>query len=282
MIRKLVKHDILSTYRDFAGLYMGMLAFAILAAVSINMDQRGFLIGFSVLLLTGLSIATAVVTFVSIIRLFGRRMFSSEGYLTLTLPVTHTQTVIAKLVTGVFWSIMTTIMFMVVGAILAGSIWLAIADRMIFEGFTWAQLWPMFLDTGFIRILTSGILLGIPLGIMETIYSLSILLLVIVFINTSIVKKNKTGIGIVVYLAISMILNTFRTNVITGPVSMNDLNIQILPGMNAVTQVLAALRGFEYEINWLQYGGLFVFFLVIIGGFGYLTIWLLEHKLELE
>ncbi|MDO9591603.1 MAG: hypothetical protein Q7I98_00215 [Erysipelotrichaceae bacterium] len=42
MLRKLVKHDILSTYRDFAGLYMGMLAFAILAAVSINMDQLGF------------------------------------------------------------------------------------------------------------------------------------------------------------------------------------------------------------------------------------------------
>ena len=41
MLGKLVKHDILSTYRDFAGLYMGMFAFAILAAVSINMDQRG-------------------------------------------------------------------------------------------------------------------------------------------------------------------------------------------------------------------------------------------------
>lgn len=282
MLRKLVKHDILSTYRDFAGLYMGMLAFAILAAVSINMDQRGYLIGISIFLLTGLSIATAVVTFVSIIRLFGRRMFSTEGYLTLTLPVSNTQTVVAKLVTGLFWSIMTTIMFMVVGAILAGSVWMSIADRMLFEGYTWPQLWSMFLDTGFIRVLTSGILMGIPLGIMETIYSLSILLLVIVFINTSFVKKNKTGIGIVVFLAISMILNTFRTNFITGPVSLNDLNIQILPGMNAVTQVLAALRGFEYEINWLQYGGLFAFFVVIIGGFGYLTVWLLNNKLELE
>ena len=86
MLRKLVKHDILSTYRDFAGLYMGMFAFAILAALSINMDRDGYLIGISVFLLTGFSIATAVVTFVSIIRLFGRRMFTSEGYLTLTLP----------------------------------------------------------------------------------------------------------------------------------------------------------------------------------------------------
>jgi hypothetical protein len=282
MLRKLVKHDILSTYRDFAGLYMGMFAFAILAALSINMDKEGYLIGISIFLLTGLSIATAVVTFVSIIRLFGRRMFTSEGYLTLTLPVSNTQTVIAKLLTGAFWSIMTSVMFMIVGAILAGSVWLAIADRMLIEGYTWTQLWTMFLDTGFARILTSGILMSMPLGIMEMFYSLLILLFVIVFVNTSFVKKNKTGIGIVVFLAINMILNTFRTNVIAGPVSVNDLNIQILPGMNGVAQVLAALRGFEYEINWLQYGGMALFYIVVLAAFGYLTIWMLDKKLELE
>lgn len=282
MLRKLVKHDILSTYRDFAGLYMGMFAFAILAAVSINMDQRGYLIGISVFLLTGLSIATAVVTFVSIIRLFGRRMFTSEGYLTLTLPVSNTQTVIAKLLTGAFWSMMTTLMFMVVGAILAGSIWLSIADRMLIEGYTWPQLWSMLLETGILRIITPGILMGIPMGIMEMFYSLLILLFVIVFVNTSFVKKQKTGIGIVVYVAINLILNTFRTNFIAGPVSLSDLRIEILPGMNAVTQVLAAIRGFEYEINWLQYGGMTVFYIAVLAGFGYLTVWLLNKKLELE
>lgn len=153
---------------------------------------------------------------------------------------------------------------------------------MLIEGYTWTQLWSMFLDTGFVRILTSGILMSIPLGIMEMFYSLVILLFVIVFVNTSFVKKHKTGIGIVVFLVISMILNTFRTNVIAGPVSVNDLNIQILPGMNGVTQVLAALRGFEYEINWLQYGGMALFYIVVLAGFGYLTVWLLNKKLELE
>lgn len=282
MLRKLVKHDILSTYRDFAGLYMGMFAFAILVALSINMDKEGYLIGISVFLLTGLSIATAVVTFVSIIRLFSRRMFTSEGYLTLTLPVSNTQTVIAKLLTGAFWSMMTTFMFMVVGAILAGSVWLSIADRMLVEGYSWSQLWPMFLETGFMRILGSGILMSIPIGIFEMFYSLLILLFVIVFVNTSFVKKSKTGIGIVVFLAINMILNTFRSNFIAGPVSLNELRIEFLPGVNGVAQVLAALRGFKYDINWLQYGGMIVFYAVVLAGFGYLTVWLLNKKLELE
>ena len=52
--------------------------------------------------------------------------------------------------------------------------------------------------------------------------------------------------------------------------------------MNGVNQVLAALRGFEYEINWLQYGGMALFYIVVLAGFGYLTVWLLNKKLELE
>ncbi len=282
MLRKLVKHDILSTYRDFAGLYMGMFAFALLAAVSINMDQRGVLLGISIFTLTGFSLATAIVTFVSIIRLFSKRMFSTEGYLTLTLPVTHKQTVLAKLLTGAFWSMMTSLMFALVGAILAGSVWLSIADRLLFEGYTWPQLWNMVMETGIMRVLTSGILMGIPLGIMEMFYSLIILLAVIVFVNTSYVKKNKTAIGILVFLAVNMFLNSIRTNFIAGPVSVDELNIRILPNMRVIPQVLAILRGFEYEINWLQYGGLIVFYVIVLAGFGYLTIWLLNHKLELE
>ena len=282
MIRKLVKHDILSTYRDFAGLYLGMIAFALLVAVSINMDRQGYFMGISILVLSGLSLATAIVTFVSILRLFSKRMFSTEGYLTMTLPVSNRQTVLAKLLTGAFWSVMTAVVFTLVGAILAGSLWMSMTDRMLVEGYTWSQLWTMFMETGFVRILTSGILMSIPLGILEMFYSLLILLFVIVFVNTSYVKKNKTGIGIVVFLMISLILNTFRTNVIAGPVSVNDLNIHILPGVDAVAQVLAALRGFKYDINWLQYGGMIAFYLIVLAGFGYLTIWLLDHKLELE
>ena len=85
-----------------------------------------------------------------------------------------------------------------------------------------------------------------------------------------------------VFLAINVILNTFRSNFIAGPVSLNELKIQILPGADGVAQVLAALRGFEYEINWLQYGGMTVFYIAVLAGFGYLTVWLLNKKLELE
>ena len=99
MLWKLVKFDIRSTSRDFAVLYMGMFALAVLAGTLANE-----LIVFSLSLNIAISITVAVVTFVSIIRLFSRRMFSTEGYLTLTLPATSTQQVIAMVLTGAFWS----------------------------------------------------------------------------------------------------------------------------------------------------------------------------------
>jgi hypothetical protein len=288
MLRKLVKHDILSTYRDFAGLYLGMFALAILVGTSMINDTSGYVIGFSLAGFIAITITSAVVTLVSIIRLFSRRMFSTEGYLTLTLPATNTQTVIAKLLSGAFWSIMTTAMISIaIGIMFLTSfvtlIWsqYSLAD-IIIDGQSLLQIWTALLETGIIKDVVLGFLTGIPMGILEMFYSLLILLFVIVLVNTSFVKKSKTLIGIVAFFVINMILNNFRTNFIAGPISLNDLNIQILPGMNGVNQVLAALRGFEYEINWLQYGGLALFYVLTIASFGYLTVWLLNKKLELE
>jgi hypothetical protein len=288
MLRKLVKHDILSTYRDFAGLYLGMFALAILVGTSMINDTSGYVIGFSLAGFIAITITSAVVTLVSIIRLFSRRMFSTEGYLTLTLPATNTQTVIAKLLSGAFWSIMTTAMISIaIGIMFMTSfvifIWsqYSLAD-IIIDGQSLLQIWTALLETGIIKDVVLGFLTGIPMGILEMFYSLLILLFVIVLVNTSFVKKSKTLIGIVAFFVINMILNNFRTNFIAGPISLNDLNIQILPGMNGVNQVLAALRGFEYEINWLQYGGLALFYVLTIASFGYLTVWLLNKKLELE
>jgi hypothetical protein len=288
MLRKLVKHDILSTYRDFAGLYLGMFALAILVGTSMINDTSGYVIGFSLAGFIAITITSAVVTLVSIIRLFSRRMFSTEGYLTLTLPATNTQTVIAKLLSGAFWSIMTTAMISIaIGIMFLTSfvtlIWsqYSLAD-IIIDGQSLLQIWTALLETGIIKDVVLGFLTGIPMGILEMFYSLLILLFVIVLVNTSFVKKSKTLIGIVAFFVINMILNNFRTNFIAGPISLNDLNIQILPGMNGVNQVLAALRGFEYEINWLQYGGMALFYVLTIASFGYLTVWLLNKKLELE
>lgn len=279
MVGKLVKFDIMSTSRDFAVLYMGMFALAILAGTLVNE-----LIVLSLALSIAITITGAVVTFVSIIRLFSRRMFSTEGYLTLTLPATSTQTVIAMLLTGAFWSIMTMVMFAVaIFTLFMVALLFEVGGQLSFAHVDWQslpQLWEAILASELTKDLGFWLLTGIPMGILQMFYSLLILLFVIVFINTSFVKMNKTLIGIVVYLAIDMILSAFRENFITRPV--NDLNFQILRGVDGVPQIIPVGSGLENEFSWLQYGGTALFYVVVLVGLGYLTVWLLNNKLELE
>lgn len=217
MLWKLVKFDIRSTSRDFAVLYMGMFALAVLAGTLANE-----LIVFSLLLNIAISITVAVVTFVSIIRLFSRRMFSTEGYLTLTLPATSTQQVIAMVLTGAFWSVMTLVIFtLALSTMFVVVLVIEIWGQFSFSSIDWqslSQLWEAILASELTKDLGFGLLTGIPMGILQMFYSLMILLFVIVFVNTSFVKQSKTLIGIVVYLAVSMILNTLRSNIFTKPI----------------------------------------------------------------
>jgi hypothetical protein len=279
MLWKLVKLDIKSTSRDFAILYTGMFALAILAGTMANE-----LIVFSLALNIAISITVAVVTFVSIIRLFSRRMFSTEGYLTLTLPATSTQTVIAMVLTGAFWSIMTLVMFtLALSTMFMVVLVIELGGQLSFAQVDWQslpQLWEAILASELTKDLGFGLLTGIPMGILQMFYSLLILLFVIVFVNTSFVKQSKTLIGIVVYLAISMILNTLRSNIFTKPI--DELRFQIISGTDGITQVIPLLSGLENEFSWMEYGGTVLYYIVVLAVFGYLTVWLLNNKLELE
>lgn len=275
MIRKLIKHDILSTYRDFAGYYMGMLAFTILTSYLISIgDGSSMFSSISALMLMASVVAVFALTFITVIRLFSKRMFSNEGYLTLTLPTTHTQTVIAKLISSFFWITMTSLVFLIAISIILPPVFLTV-------GYTWAQFWQM-INTGIQLILSSGVLVGIPLGILEIVYSLMILLSVIVFVNTCYVKNHKTTIGILVFLFINLILETIRNSYISAPITVDDASFQLFPDVGVIEQMWAALQGFRFEVNWVQYGFLALFYVLVIAGFGFLTVWLLNKKLELE
>ena len=73
MLWKLVKFDIRSTSRDFTVLYMGMFALAVLAGTLANEMIVSLAMSIAI------TITGAVVTFVSIIRLYSRRMLDRKS-----------------------------------------------------------------------------------------------------------------------------------------------------------------------------------------------------------
>jgi hypothetical protein len=261
-----------------------MLAFSILSGYTISIDTSGSGVysRISFILLMGSVISAFILTFVTIIRLFSKRLFSTEGYLTLTLPVTNTQTVIAKVISGLFWVLLTSLVFLVSFSIMLTSIWFSIGNRMLLEGYTWTQFWQMFEGIGLVRMLQAGLLLATPLSFLEIVYSLLILLFVIILINSSYIRKYKLPIGIGAYLLISLALNTLKTNLLATPIILNDWVIDGVVQPEVIAEMLQSGKPLELIVNWWQYGGLALFYLAFIGGFGYLSVWLLNKKLELE
>ena len=108
MVRKLLKYDLGAYFRVLGPAYLVLAAIAVLcrviqffepAAGTISASSEVFRVTFisSVVLLVLASIVVLVLTFAQIIIVFYRNLFTREGYLTHTLPVSAGQHIAAKL-----------------------------------------------------------------------------------------------------------------------------------------------------------------------------------------
>ena len=111
MLKKLLKHEFRATARTYGGLYLALLAVSVLFGASIrgwngtNSDAYSTAVGLLSLAYTAVLIGTAVVTVMTIVHRFYGNLLGREGYLMHTLPVTETQLVGAKLISGTVWSV---------------------------------------------------------------------------------------------------------------------------------------------------------------------------------
>jgi hypothetical protein len=109
MLSKLIKYDIRSTWRDFAGVYLSILLGVLILPPLFNHFNNAFVNTIAGFIATGIVIATIVVMIVTLFKIFNRNVLSKEGYLTMTLPVTSTQIVVSKLLVSTMWIVFTGI-----------------------------------------------------------------------------------------------------------------------------------------------------------------------------
>lgn len=281
MLIKLIKHDLLATYREFTGLYVALISMAIVGPVVIS-TKNEWLIAILFFGLFGFTIATLVVTFMTIIKLYSRRLFSDEGYLTLTLPVKTRDTIAAKVATGVFWSFATIAVFFlsftlfttIFYFILTGTQWYDVSVDI-------AAILGQIGDTGIFNVLFNASLLGFPLSFMDTVYSMTLLLFIITLVNTSLIRKNRVAAGVALYLLASMILGSILSNLHGESILFTELILK-LNESSGIADVANALRAFNFTFNGMDYAITLVGKLVYIVGLGFGTHWLLENKLEIE
>ncbi|MHC1735586.1 MAG: hypothetical protein AB9921_07970 [Erysipelotrichaceae bacterium] len=281
MLIKLIKHDLLATYREFTGLYVALISMAIVGPVVIS-TKNEWLIAILFFGLFGFTIATLVVTFMTIIKLYSRRLFSDEGYLTLTLPVKTRDTIASKVATGVFWSFATIAVFFlsftlfttIFYFILTGTQWYDVSVDI-------AAILAQISDTGIFKVFFNASLLGFPLSFMDTVYSMTLLLFIITLVNTSLIRKNRVAAGVALYLLASMILGSILSNLHGESILFTEMILK-LNETSGITDVMNALRQFNFTFNGMDYAITLVGKLIYIVGLGFGTHWLLENKLEIE
>ncbi len=129
MLGKLMKYELKATSRLLLPLYLILICITILDRIILSFNIYNGIMGMiSGILIFGFVLTVVsilVVTMILMINRFYKNLLSEEGYLMFTIPVKADQLIVSKLITTIFWTILS------IAAIL-GSVFLAFAtpDRM--------------------------------------------------------------------------------------------------------------------------------------------------------
>lgn len=261
MLIKLIKNDIKSSYRELFPLYAGLCLFAIIAAISVN-PKREWLSIVTVLPFFALFIATSVILTLTIIKLFTNRLYSKEGYLTFTLPVSTFETFMSKIITAGIWILLTMVIYIVATSLFAGLWTLLNWDMIKVEFVRFEYIWNQIPWNEIIPEIIKLFTISLPQTIIGIVYTCSMILITVVFVNTSYVSNKKLLIGIIVYLVLNFIFNNINSNILSD--------------------WLLYQENYGFEVNWLMYGLDLLYYGLISVGLIAGSIWLNDHKLELE
>ncbi|WP_373483749.1 ABC transporter permease [Acetobacterium sp.] len=123
MLGKLIKHETRATSRIFLPLYGALLILTIFTKLVMAIGAPDFfseaasnnkvaeiILGISFTLYFILIVGICVMTLVMIIQRFYKNLFTDEGYLMFSLPVKTWELVLSKLLVGLIWSAVCTVM----------------------------------------------------------------------------------------------------------------------------------------------------------------------------
>ncbi len=113
MVKKLLKYEFISLSKPLIPMGIILLCSALFTRIVQFFESSGTtykILIYSSSILLGLSMIVAIVMTVAVCVIrFYKNMFTAEGYLTLTLPVTHTEHILSKLISAVISSVVSLI-----------------------------------------------------------------------------------------------------------------------------------------------------------------------------
>ena len=94
MLKQLLKYEFKATGRTYGGLYLALVALAVLSGFSLRSSSKDDFASLLLFAYMVVAVAVAVVSVMTIVTRFTRNLLGREGYLMHTLPVTESQLIL--------------------------------------------------------------------------------------------------------------------------------------------------------------------------------------------
>ena len=203
MFWNLVRYEFKNVNKWYLALYGAVLALSViigLQASAIKMlssqDQESIMLVFQAFIFGGLIITMSISTLILIIRRFKGSVYERQGYLTLTLPVSEHQIILAKLLGAFLWSLLSAVVF-----ILSIYIFLVTVDPQIIDAYVIRYFFGHYLDS-------------IGLSLISYIFS-TVAGILCIYLSISIgqlFNEYRTALAVVAYIVIQTILGFITLN----------------------------------------------------------------------
>lgn len=270
MVKKLFKHESIFYLRTLLPVQIILIGLAVLNRV-IQLFENNSLaydIAFtsSVIALVVGAVASIVLTTVIIVTRFYKNMFSSEGYLTHTLPVTATQHILVKLITAMVFDIFTFISLVIAGVIATlGDVLNEVAKAI---GYLYKNIYLEYVGAHGIFYIIEFILLIIAASAM------GILLFYACITAGQLFNKNRVFAAVGIYFGYYIVVEVIETAIILGgSVLYEALNIQRIVDIIAKNPLPS--------VHWIA-AALIVLSILLSFAYFFVIRFIIKRKLNLE
>lgn len=237
MLRKLIKHELLASYRVHLSLYLAVLALSVISMFSFQFEREMFAaLVFGLLMLTiG---ALSVFTLYNIVVSMYGRVYGKPGYLLFSTPAKTWEILVSKVLVNLFWLFMTTLVSLIAFSLF----FLVVVPEGFLQEFTamFGQLFQV--DASFWIAIGVQIFVGL-------LYQIGFFAFLFALLNLVYKGEKKLLMGFLLYFGLNYVVNgvvsVFSTSMMGFDIDMAEGVVRFdsaqLWGMTAVYFVVALI-----------------------------------------
>ncbi len=271
---KLIKHELIATYRNYMTIFVGVLALSILGGLSNLIADEELVSVFAILAFSAFAIGGMVILLIQSIKMYTSDLYSARGYLNLTLPVPTWKLLLSKIIVMILWYIITFIVFCLAFFVFALITTLTynyiitiqdIVDAIkgIFE---------------YLKLPWDVYVLWIIASFTSLFSTISLVGLAATLVSTGRIRKFKWAVAVVIYFFFSYLI-TFARHALSKllKISYDPTTFSGLGNLFSIYGLSAFATDFNAQ-TWLS-----ICLNLLVGLIAFIaTVWLVDNKIEIE